>query len=822
MIDQSKLDTIYIPHIRNQISNGSLVLFTGAGFSLDAVSTSGDRLPSAGELCRYLWALCYPNDEYENDTLLQDIYEEALSSHRHRLKDLLLKLFSVDAKACPEWYRKLLSAPWLRAYTLNIDNLMEVVGEKAQVWRDIQSISAMSDSITKLSDSNLDVIHLNGFLDNIPDKITFSRSQYAERIGSDGFYQTLGSDLIARPIIFIGSSLDEGPLWEHLIARGKKGERDANELRPRSYLVIPHLNKSKLAILAKYNIVWLPFTGEQFTDLILMPLKDRFPDGQKALKYKCVVGSGKTKSIQLLSDISKIKPGSTSYLMGQEPTWSDVRKGVVAERDSFNELYEKVSKVRASTTLSEFIVLTGTAGTGKSSALMWLGLKLLSDGLTVGWLDASERLSKREFDNSLDNFTELDALLINDADIYGAQLSSMIRAAIDSKPRLLLIAESRSSKVDSLIKQYVLKDIREIEYTMPFLCDSDIDRIINVLDQNNRLGHLKGMTDFQRINAFRNSSGRQLLVAMYEATSGNKFADRAADELDGMTNESRLVYALVSAASAYRYDLTRDEIIIACGESTNDTLNHIDVLIRRKLISTKSANGEFLRARHRVIADMIYTHLVKNGQFERVLRGLLTIGVAKVNASSDRNSRPSRLLKTFINHNFVKRAVDPQAARNIYGEFESALSWDSHFWLHRGALELESNELDLAENFLSQALSLRPEDIFIQTEWSYLLFKKAISNPIAAASKEYVKEAMRYLESIIIKRQEQSGHPYHILGQQGLFWAKTEALTADQKREYLSYLEKQIATAMKLHPRDEHLTKLHRNIQEETLSLAVK
>ena len=79
------------------------------------------------------------------------------------------------------------------------------------------------------------------------------------------------------------------------------------------------------------------------------------------------------------------------------------------------------------------------------------------------------------------------------------------------------------------------------------------------------------------------------------------------------------------------------------------------------------------------------------------------IGVAKVSKDINRNSRPARMLRTFMNYQFMYRTVDKEVARNIYGEFEAALEWSSHYWLHRGALELDIEQLGLAENFLNQA-----------------------------------------------------------------------------------------------------------------------
>ena len=71
-----------------------------------------------------------------------------------------------------------------------------------------------------------DVIHLNGKLEDLPENVTFSLTQYAERIAKpDPWYIRLTSDLLSRPFVFIGTSLNEPPLWQHIEIRRERGGR---------------------------------------------------------------------------------------------------------------------------------------------------------------------------------------------------------------------------------------------------------------------------------------------------------------------------------------------------------------------------------------------------------------------------------------------------------------------------------------------------------------------------------------------------------------------------------------------------------------------
>ena len=538
----------------------------------------------------------------------------------------------------------------------------------------------------------------------------------------------------------------------------------------------------------EYNIVWLKMTGEQFTNGVVEQLNGSKQKGFEALRFRGLIHADRRMTIDLVSDLLQQNSPPSEYLLGQEPTWADIVKSRAANRTCFTELIEATTQVRARSTNSEFIILTGTAGSGKTTTLMWLATQLNKEALTVGWIDSGSKYSEQDLMRALAKFDSMDALLINSADIYGQQLSALIKAVLDRYPRLLLVIEARSAKVDTLIKPLVLGTLKHREVTMPNLTDDDVEGVLDVLTRENRLGVLRGKTRFQQRKAFKEKAGRQLLVAMYEATSGRKFEERAADELNDLTSDGRLVYGIVSAASAYRFKLTRDEVLIASGASNNNALNQLENLIRRKLINNAGGDLSSVIARHRVIAEMIYNALVRNGEFQGILRGLLRVCVAKTRVDTPRTSRLTRLSNTVISHNYIKRTVGADIGRGIYGDFQDGLAWNYHYWLHRGALELETGNLSLSENFLNQALNLSPNNLFIQSELAYLKFKKANVDPNRKDAQELIDDACQSIEIIISRSPDKSAHAYHILGSQGLEWAEQGIDDIESKKQFLDYL----------------------------------
>ena len=267
-MDNERFERVFLPHLRSQFEQGQTVLFVGAGFSLGGKNAKGEPLPDGKSLAREYWKICYPTIAFDESTTLQDIYEAASLRHPARLKQVTVDRLSVDTRTLPSWYQLYVEMPWLRIYSLNIDDLLEGAGRLWSAVRRISALSATSTDVTQRPPASagvVELVHLNGTLADLVDGVTFSVSQYAERLATnDPWYTQLVTDLLTRSVVFIGSNLDEAPLWQHVVLRAGKGGRQNFELRHRSYLVTPSLSPARQALLSQHNVEWLPFTAEEF------------------------------------------------------------------------------------------------------------------------------------------------------------------------------------------------------------------------------------------------------------------------------------------------------------------------------------------------------------------------------------------------------------------------------------------------------------------------------------------------------------------------------------------------------------------------------
>ena len=64
------LDSNDFQRLKNQLSRGEVILFTGVGFSRDAADSEGQPLPDTRELAERLFSLLYTGQDFEEGASL--------------------------------------------------------------------------------------------------------------------------------------------------------------------------------------------------------------------------------------------------------------------------------------------------------------------------------------------------------------------------------------------------------------------------------------------------------------------------------------------------------------------------------------------------------------------------------------------------------------------------------------------------------------------------------------------------------------------------------------------------------------------------------
>jgi hypothetical protein len=136
-----------------------------------------------------------------------------------------------------------------------------------------------------------------------------------------------------------------------------------------------------------------------------------------------------------------------------------------------------------------------------------------------------------------------------------------------------------------------------------------------------------------------------------------------------------------------------------------------------------ASSPEGLRPRHRAIADAVVRSLQTNKELMTTIVGTMLNFYARQGGSSLLASHPSRRrLVSLLSHTLMRDLSLPaEAVRGLYADVQPNLKEDRHFWLQRGAYEVESGDLDLADTYLESARACvgGESDYKITTEWGF-------------------------------------------------------------------------------------------------------
>ncbi len=384
-------------YLGRKLSEGKLILFTGAGFSTGAKDKNGKTLPTSNELAKEISNII--EMPYSSADSLKEVYQVAIRKKKNKVSSYLKERLAVDPKNLKEEYKTIINQPWQKVYTVNIDSLFTSAQVKFNFDRQVVCVPNNVQSQGHVeSFKNLIVTHLHGMLEDIPDRVTFSQEQYSEKTTiPDAYYATLASEILQFPFVFIGSKLtDEQALWHYIDLRKRRDmSQRLPECRPQSFIVIPKLSPVRRELLKEYNITWIPHTWEEFCEKFLTPLQEETRKG--FIKLKQTVTESVVKTVPVVSDLITRKSSSdATYLLGAEPSWKDVYSNTVIERNKEKEwikiINESVKTNKKNST--PIFIFTGTAGDGKTSFAMRIALNFSNKGKTVGWIDRnSENLS---------------------------------------------------------------------------------------------------------------------------------------------------------------------------------------------------------------------------------------------------------------------------------------------------------------------------------------------------------------------------------------------------------------------------------------------
>lgn len=825
-------------YLIRRLGKNEVVLFLGAGFSSNATNLLGKPLPLSRQLAASIWDfLAYP-DAFD-DTSLPDIYEALLRSGKPDTEIRPLLENHLLTSEIPRIYDSLVRPFWYRVYTTNVDDLLQRLYRRNSAAPHLTVASFPQEELRERDQSlsSLQAIFLNGILPCSPRDLTFSVRQYARRSGtSSPLYQAFLGDYSYYPTVFIGTELNEPLFWQHLEARESR-QPGISEQRPKSFLISPRISPPKRVQLDALNVVPIEATVGQFLAW-LDSISDELPAREDVLRetlpsvvalFERAGASRKTQALEEFGRCFHLVPTTfpttsdrSFFLLGATPRWEDIFRDLDAPRDITSSLFTTIDSLFADRPVLSVHALLGSAGCGKSTILRRLAVRLSQAGRLTFITNSEELPEPSVLAAALQQLPDRAVLLFDNAAIALGRVAEYVGACQHLPTPPLIIIASRLNDYDRRGAQ-LQRCIEVTEHEVPHLSRPEIIGIIQVLERNGLLGPLQGLSDAQRIDEFeaREKAGKQLLVAMREATSGRGFNVIIENEFASLPSpEVKLMYLFVALATDAGYRLNPTHIIAASTLQPAETLHALSRTLKGIVLPTGPREDQLV-LRHQVIASHIVDVAAPRTLLADAYKALVPILAAAITGHSYRSS-VFALFRELINHRvlFERFEANLAEARDIYEAVSWTLRSHAHFWLQYGLLELWYGHLEFAENYLRQAEALSPNSDYIQNSIGHLYLKQAL-----AADSSTIAYHLRHEGSAILNRQmagDRSPYPYHIYCSQRLAFARTWLSDHVEKQAELEHLRETMTEALRQYPRSKMFQRLQSDLELEYLRLALQ
>lgn len=835
----SKDDEKYLIRL---LGKNDVVLFLGSGFSLGAKNRLDEHFPTGAKLCEKIWEFLGYNGNYDN-TPLPEMYHAFMTKGIKEYAKVEFLEQNLLCSEIPENYDSIAYPYWYKIYTLNVDDVLDQVFERNS--RLTQNLIYPFDEY-KERDQSLEkthIVYLHGMLPCKPDQVLFSTKQYARsHLNYQPLYGQFVYDYAIKPTVFLGTDLNE-PIFERYI-EAREGREGYNELRPKSFLITPKISNVKSDILkGQYNVHHIEGTIDEFLDwlsskLEKLPskeeiLRDTYPNFLNVLSFADISNVPRSsinffaKSFNRVPKEFHIKEDRSAYLLGASPRWNDIFKQLDIPRnitrDIFIEIENRYSDSKKNQKL-HVIGIVGSAGSGKSTILKRLGLQLSQNGRTT-FLSYSEFIPASEYIiDVLKAIKERVIILFDNSKNLIPQFVSLANSLASLKFQPIIVLSIRSNHITRLNSVLDPDLVNYAEFLIPDLEDEEINNLITTLDEHNLLGVLKGQSAQQRFRAFKYKARKQILVAMKEATEGLNFNEIIKNEFSEIEPaEAKLLCLCVALNTELGFTNSKQDFVGFSNVSHNEALNYLGSVLRGTLLWV--GTGDKFMIRHKILADFMLRQCADLKMVKEAYVRVLSI-LAPELKNVHGPSRKFNLYKSLINHRILYHRFKKniELARNVYESITDFFGDDYHFWLQYGSLEVEGErgDLELAQIYLNQANSIRPENSYIESAQCNLYYKQSYAHPDFAAAVDFKQKADDLASRLLLKIGKDDPHIYHINCRGTYYFAKKWVHDREVKKTMLEEIKSRISAGIRFHPRDKKLEVISQTIHRAYLQIGIK
>ncbi len=768
-------------HLLEQIKTGNVVLFLGAGASFGATNMNGKKIPLGNDL-RDLLVEKYLSDDFKNASL-QHVAE--LCTSESDLLDVQKYIYEIFSGFNPTEFHKLIpNFRWRAIFTVNYDLTIERAYDTNK--ERIQNIVPFIKNGQKVNDqikSNNDLfyIKLHGCISeaqNVEIPLILSPEQYIDhKTNRDRLFDKLKDYKYENPFLFVGFSFDDVDIRTII-----KQTFSSHENVPRSYLIGPYIKDEEAKLWESKKISSLKMSFEQFLNTlnsqisiadrklatILSPVSHPIINKFKVQRQDINISESLKSFLELdieyvYSNLKSKDTDPKNFYKGYFNNWDPIIKNMDCNRYIKDNLLLEIFLDEELNRISpnDFYLIKGQAGSGKSVLLKRLAWDAAVDFDKIClFLNDDVKLRYEPINELYYYLKDRIYLFIDNPSEHVNDIEEIIDKAKKDKILLTIICAERYSTWNTECKS--LEEYVTVEYELKYLNDKEIIELLDLLEKNNSLGYLTSKSKEERIKELSERAGRQLLVALHEATQGRPFAEIVSKEYQSISNDDAkqlyLTIAILHRLGVYtRVGLISRVHNIGFSYFKEHLFKPLENIV---FYNWKySINDYALETRHQHIAEILFEEVLRNDEdrYDKMIRILNNLDI---DYESDRIAYIAMIKAKNLKAIFS----NPKYVRLIYRNIREDLKNDSNLFLQEAIFEMNSHDGDLtrANELLEEAQELDEKNPNILHSRAEFYLRKFETTDNTVKQKKYldtIKEICGKLNSA----KNKSAYPYHTL-----------------------------------------------------------
>lgn len=721
-------------HLLSSVEKGEVILFLGAGASKG--SKHIDKIqPPNGEQLKEILSKQFLDGELINSSL-QSIAEHSISDHGlTKFNNFLKKIFEGFTPA--EFHLKLPSFVWHAIITTNYDLVIERA-YKNQRSTSLQNIvpfikEGRGYELEKKEHTNpLPYLKLHGCISQHLDKeapMIITPDQYTKykhnREHLFSLMKNWGRDL---PIVFCGYSLEDHNVREVLF---DLFDKDID--RPMFYIVSPEFAGVQKRRFEQNRITPLEMTFSKFINLLdaQIPRKNRilssFLDAKDSSLSNFFATTRKKESNNLLdylvSDVTHIYKNMPTtgadpekFYQGLDDGFAGIAAGLDVTRKITDTIMANpiVDEEDAKRKIVELFVIKGAAGYGKTTSLKRTAWQAANDFDKLVFYISELGVIRPEMFEEIYELTKTRIFLFIDrTSFFVTKIKQCLEYLEKRNVRITIITAERNSEWNSRC-QLLEKMVSQV-FDLHHLSEVDIRKLIAKLEMHNALGILADETPEVRFKAFNDKAERQILVALYEITRGEKFEDILVDEYERITPpEAKQMYLDICTLNRFNIRVRAGLVKRLSDIGFRDFEERLVLPLEKVIITAndKYLNDYVYKTRHSYVAEIVFNEVLNEpeNKLNQILRILscLELGYAVDKKAFREITSYKNIKKTFS---------DIEQGRAIYIEANMVAPNDNYLLHQEGLFELNHRDGDnaVSESLLKKAEANSPDNPDIQT-----------------------------------------------------------------------------------------------------------